>query len=48
MPSKPRGEIDVALDEVMAELFGQDPDGHEIVPEKLAKLFPGSFKSQRT
>jgi hypothetical protein len=26
-------------DEVMAELFGPDPDGNEIVPQKLAKLF---------
>src|SRR5262245_2505253 len=48
MPSKPRDEIDVALDEVMAELFGPDRDGNEIVPEKLAKLFPGSFKSPRS
>ena len=44
MPSKPtllRDEIDVVFDEVMAELFGPDPDGDEIVPQKLAKLFPG-------
>jgi len=44
MPSKstlPRDEIEVALDEVMVELFGTDPDGNEIVPQKLAKLFPG-------
>ena len=44
MPSKPtlpRDEIDVAMDEVMLELFGPDPDGNEIVPQKLAKLFPG-------
>ena len=43
MPSKPvlpRDEIEVALDEVMVELFGPDPDGNEIVPQKLAKLFP--------
>jgi hypothetical protein len=43
--SIPRDEIDVALDEIMAELFGE-PDGNEIVPEKLAELFPGSFKSR--
>ena len=45
MPSEPilpRDEIEVALDEVMVELFGADPDGNEIVPQKLAKLFPGS------
>jgi hypothetical protein len=44
MPSKPalpRDEIGVALDEVMLELFGPDPDGDDIVPQKLAKLFPG-------
>lgn len=35
----------MALDEVMAELFGPDPDGNEIVPQKLAKLFPGPLKS---
>ena len=37
-PSKPtpaRDEIGVALDEVMLELFGPDPDGNEIVPQKL-------------
>ena len=48
MPSKPtlpRYEIDVAFDEVMVELFGPDPDGNEIVPQKLAKLFPGSSKT---
>jgi hypothetical protein len=51
MPSKPilpRDEIDVAFEEVMVELFGPDPDGHEIVPQKLAKLFPGSLKSLNT
>jgi hypothetical protein len=36
----PRDEIEVAFDEVMLELFGPDPDGNEIVPQKLAKLFP--------
>jgi hypothetical protein len=36
-PTLPRDEIGVALDEVMAELFGPDPDGNEIVPQKLAK-----------
>jgi hypothetical protein len=44
MPSKPtlpRNEFEVAFDEVMMELFGPDPDGDEIVPQKLAKLFPG-------
>jgi hypothetical protein len=48
MPSKPtlpRDEIEVALDEVMVELFGPDPDGDEIVPQKLAKLFPGRSNS---
>ena len=48
MPSKPvlpRDEIEVALDEVMVELFGPDPDGDEIVPQKLAKLFPGSLRT---
>jgi hypothetical protein len=40
-PTLPRDEIDVAFDEAMAELFGPDPDGNEIVPQKLAKLFPG-------
>lgn len=29
------------FDELMMELFGPDPDGDEIVPQKLAKLFPG-------
>jgi hypothetical protein len=51
MPSKPthpRDEIEVALDEVMLELFGPDPDGNEIVPQKLAKLFPGSLKTPRS
>ena len=40
-PALPRDEIEVALDEVMVELFGPDPDGNEIVPQKLAKQFPG-------
>jgi hypothetical protein len=44
-PTLPRDEIGVALDEVMAELCGPDPDGNEIVPQKLAKLFPGPLKS---
>jgi hypothetical protein len=43
-PTLPRDEIGVALDEVMAELFGPDPDGNEIVPRKLAKPFPGPLK----
>jgi hypothetical protein len=38
----------VALNEVMVELFGPDPDGNEIVPKKLAELFPGSLKSPRS
>jgi hypothetical protein len=45
MPSKPtlpRDEFDVFFDDLMTELFGPDPDGDEIVPQKLAKLFPGS------
>ena len=41
-PTRPRDEIEVIFDEVMLELFGPDPDGNEIVPQKLAKLFPGS------
>jgi hypothetical protein len=36
---RPRSELDVFFDELMA--FGPDPDGNEIVPQKLAKLFPG-------
>ena len=40
-PTLPRDEIEVVFDEVMVELFGPDPDGNEIVPQKLAKLFPG-------
>jgi hypothetical protein len=35
----PRSEFDVVFDEVMTELFGPDPNGDEIVPQKLAKLF---------
>jgi hypothetical protein len=31
-----RDEIEVAFDEVMVELFGPDPDGNVIVPQKLA------------
>ena len=48
MPSKPtlpRDEFEVIFDEVMTELFRLDPDGNEIVPQKLAKLFPGSLKT---
>ena len=37
----PRSEWDVFWDDLMAELFGPDSDGDEIVPQKLAKLFPG-------
>jgi hypothetical protein len=44
-PTLPRNEIEVVFDEVMAELFGPDPDGDEIVPQKLAKLFPGSIET---
>jgi hypothetical protein len=40
-PTLPRDEFEVIFDEVMVELFGPDPDGNEIVPQKLAKLFPG-------
>jgi hypothetical protein len=36
----PRSELDVFFDDLMTELFGPDPDGDEIVPQKLAKLFP--------
>jgi hypothetical protein len=48
MPSKPtlpRDEIEVAFDEVMVELFGPDPDGDDIVPQKLARLFPARSNS---
>jgi hypothetical protein len=38
----PRSELDVFFDDLMTELFGPDPDANEIVPQKLAKLFPGS------
>ena len=37
----PRSELDVFWDDLMVELFGPDSDGNEIVPQKLAKLFPG-------
>jgi hypothetical protein len=40
MPSKPtlpRDEIDVAFDEVMAELFGPDPDGDENCPAEAGQ-----------
>jgi hypothetical protein len=46
-PVPPRSDIEVAIDEVMVELFGPDPDGDEIVPQKLATLFPGSLKTAR-
>ena len=29
-------ELDVFWDDLMAELFGPDPDSNEIVPQKLA------------
>jgi hypothetical protein len=38
----PRSELDVFWDDLMTELFGPDRDGDEIVPQKLAKLFPGA------
>ena len=41
MPTLPRDEFDVVFDEMMVELFGPDADGNEIVPQKLANLFPG-------
>ena len=40
--AKTRSELDVLFDDLMTELFGPDSDGNEIVPQKLAKLFPGS------
>lgn len=40
-PTASRDEFEVIFDDVMVELFGPDPDGNEIVPQKLAKLFPG-------
>jgi hypothetical protein len=46
-PVLPRSELDVFWDDLMAELFGPDPDGDEIVPQKLARLFPGSLKTLR-
>jgi hypothetical protein len=45
-PTLPRSEIEVVFDEVMLELFGPDPDGDEIVPQKQAKLFPGRSRRQ--
>jgi hypothetical protein len=33
----PRDEFDLMFDEVMAELFGPDRDGDEIVPQKLGQ-----------
>ena len=45
-PVPPRSELDVIFDEVVSELFGPDTDGDEIVPLKLAKLFPGSLNSR--
>ena len=44
-PTLPRDEIEVAFDEVMVELFGPDPDGDDIVPQKLARLFPARSNS---
>ena len=35
----PPSEFEVAFDEAIKEIFGPDPDGDEIVPHKLAKLF---------
>lgn len=43
-PVLPPSEFEVAFDEAIKEIFGPDPDGDEIVPHKLAKLFPGSLK----
>ena len=40
-PTLPRDEFDVIFGEVMVELFGPGPEGDEIVPQKLAKQFPG-------
>jgi hypothetical protein len=36
--AKTRSELDVFFDDLMTQLFGQDRDGDEIVPQKLATL----------
>ena len=41
----PRDELDVFFDELIMELFDPDPDGDEIVPQKLASMFPGSLET---
>lgn len=45
-----RDEICLAVDKAFEEVFGPSPDGKDkdIVPRKLAKLFPGSFKTFRS
>src|SRR5262245_27664919 len=37
---QPRDEIESMLDQIIAEVFGND--GDDIVPKKLAQAFPGS------
>ena len=43
-----RDEFDLVLESVLNEVFGPDPnnDGHDIVPQKLSKLFPHRHRSQ--
>jgi len=38
-----REELDLAFDDAMEKVFGPGPgnDGDDIVPQKLAKQFPG-------
>jgi len=40
-----RDEVSQMLDEIFDEVLGnsEDPEADEIVPEKLARMFPGSF-----
>ena len=45
-----RDEICLAVENAFEDVFGPSPDRKEndIVPQKLAKLFPGSFKTLRS
>jgi len=45
-----RDEICLAVEKAFEDVFGPSPDGKDkdIVPRKLAKLFPGSFKTFRS
>ena len=42
-PAHPRTEIEVAVDQMIDEELGND-----IVPQKLAKRFPGSLRTPRS